>query len=30
MDPDPIFNPFTGVLQLEEAVIEIIPDPGAD
>jgi len=28
MDPDPTFNPFTGVLQLQEAVIEIIPDPG--
>lgn len=29
MDPDPTFNPFEGILQLEEAVIEIIPDPGA-
>jgi len=28
MEPDPTFNPFGGILQLKEAVIEIIPDPG--
>jgi hypothetical protein len=28
MEPDPTFNLFEGVLQLEEAVVEIIPDPG--
>jgi len=28
MEPDPTFNPFTGVLQLQGAVQEIIPDPG--
>jgi hypothetical protein len=29
MEPDLTFNPFTGTLQLREAVVDRIPDPGA-